>query len=92
MTPWPSAYTFCGGKRLIMVEAVAAADDWVGGAAPGLNAAAVEPGVVLRLDPFTVACGSGAMIIQRVKPEGRKEMLSESYLAGCPMRLGDKLG
>jgi hypothetical protein len=32
------------------------------------------------------------MIIQRVKPEGRKEMLAESYLAGNPMEVGERLG
>ena len=92
MTPWPSAFTFYKGKRLIVVEAVAAAaEDWVDDGERA-GTAAGGPGTVLRLDPLTVACGSGAMIIQRVKPEGRKEMMVDSYLAGNPMDVGERLG
>lgn len=92
MTPWPSAFTFCRGKRLIVAEAVAEASDWVELPPAGLDASAIEPGVVLSLDPLTVACGEGAMVLERVKPEGRKEMHSESFLAGNPLEVGERLG
>ena len=92
MTPWPSAFTFYHGKRLIVVEAVAVSADWVDLPVGGLDVAAAEPGLVLSHDPLTVACGEGAMVLERVKPEGRKEMHSESFLAGHALEVGEKLG
>lgn len=81
MTPWPSAYTFREGRRLIIVEA-SVEDDVSAG----------DAGSVMRLDPLTVACGNGALVIRRLKPEGRKAMSVESYLAGYPLEVGEKLG
>lgn len=82
MTPWPSAYTFHQGRRLIVVEAVVA-----GGDHPG-----VEPGAVVSPDPLVVACGTGTLEIRRLKPEGKKEMTPAAYLAGRPVQTGEVLG
>jgi methionyl-tRNA formyltransferase len=80
MTPWPSAYTYRGGKRLIVAEAAAVED--VGG----------EPGCVVSATPFRVACGDGVLEIARVKPEGGKAMPPGAYLAGHPVVPGEVFG
>ena len=82
MSPWPSAFTFHGGRRLIVEEAVVSA-------LPSDTAAG--PGVVASLDPFVVACAEGALEILRLKPEGKKSMTPAAYLGGHALSAGDKL-
>jgi methionyl-tRNA formyltransferase len=84
MTPWPSAYTFRDGRRLIIVEAIEASGADVD--------ADTHAGNVLRVDPLTVVCGRGGLVIRRLKPEGRQVMSTESYLTGHPLEIGDKFG
>lgn len=81
MTPWPSAYTYVGGKRVIVTEA-----------ALSLGAGAGDPGVVVATQPLVVACGEGAVEIVRIKPEGGKSMTPEAFLAGHPVATGTVLG
>jgi methionyl-tRNA formyltransferase len=82
MSPWPSAYTFAGTKRLIILEA-AAVPAFEGGEAPG---------TVLSLQPFRVACGGGALDIRRLKPEGKQQVSAGAFAAGTSLRAGDVLG
>lgn len=84
MTPWPSAYTFRGGRRLILIGA-SVADD-------GADLAGKQPGAVASLDPLRVVCGSGALEIHRLKPEGKGAMAPAAYLLGHPMEAGEVLG
>ncbi|HEU4364049.1 MAG TPA: methionyl-tRNA formyltransferase, partial [Candidatus Krumholzibacteria bacterium] len=81
MSPWPSAFTTHRGKRLIVEEA-AARDDTRGG----------EPGEVAASDPLVIACGSGALEIRRLRPEGRRAMTPREYAAGHPLAAGDRFG
>ncbi|MDH3198773.1 MAG: methionyl-tRNA formyltransferase, partial [Candidatus Krumholzibacteria bacterium] len=80
MTPWPSAFTFHTGRRVIVVEASPLTD------------AAGEPGRIVSLEPLRVACGEGAVEIHRLKPEGGKVMPPAAYLAGHAARVGDRWG
>lgn len=80
MTPWPSAFTFAGGKRLIVLEAS------VG------NPGGPTPGAILELDPLTVACGEGSLVLHRVKPEGRKSMSAAAFLTGHRFETGNRFG
>jgi methionyl-tRNA formyltransferase len=82
MTPWPSAFTFRRGRRLIIVGA-AVSDEKSKGA---------DPGTVVSLDPLTVACGLGTLEILLLKPEGKKAMTPQAYLAGRPTDIGEVLG
>lgn len=82
MSPWPSAFTFHGGRRLIVEDAVVS---------PRPADTAAGPGVVASLDPFTVACAEGALEIRRLKPEGKKSMTPAAYLVGHALAAGDKL-
>lgn len=81
MSPWPSAYTFVGERRLIIEQAVLARES---------HAAAV-PGSVVSLRPLVVACGDGHIEICRVKPEGKKSMTPEAFLSGHGLEIGDVL-
>jgi methionyl-tRNA formyltransferase len=82
MSPWPSAYTFAGGRRLIVERAVLARG-------PHPDAA---PGTVVSLEPLVVACGSGHLEVLTLKPEGRKTMAPAAFLAGHALSVGDALG
>jgi methionyl-tRNA formyltransferase len=84
MTPWPSAYTVHGGKTLkVLASAVAASAP--SGAAPGEIVSAGKEGVV-------VACGSGALRLVLVQPEGGKAMPSAAWAAGRRLAPGERLG
>ncbi|MBR5375830.1 MAG: methionyl-tRNA formyltransferase [Lachnospiraceae bacterium] len=81
--PWPSAYTTFSGKTLKLWKADVTDNE--GGAAPG---------TVIRVtkDTFTVACGSGALIIRELQLEGKKRMSTRDFLLGNDLKEGDCLG
>jgi methionyl-tRNA formyltransferase len=81
MSPWPSAFTFRGEKRLIVLDA---------SAIPG-NESGKHPGTILCISPLQVACGQGALAIRRLKPEGKQELAADAYAAGAQLRIGDVL-
>ena len=81
MSPWPSAYTTHAGKRLIVEEAIARDD-----------AATVEPGTVVTVDPLVIACGEGTLEIRRLRPEGRRAMTPREYAAGHRLAVGARFG
>jgi len=78
MTPWPSAYSFLNGRRLL-IDAVAVAPQ-------ATNAA---PGTVVSLEPLVVACGEGALDIRMLRPEGRRSMPPRAFRAGNPLEMGE---
>jgi len=69
--PWPGAFTYSSGRMLKIWEAQP-----VSGSG--------RPGEILGTDKdsFTVACGSGAMKILSLQPEGKKRMETSAYLLG----------
>jgi methionyl-tRNA formyltransferase len=82
MSPWPSAYTFHRGRRIIVEEAREAS--------PGAVRAA--PGTVISVEPLLVSCGDGALEIRLLRPEGRRVMTPAEYRAGNAVDPGDVLG
>jgi methionyl-tRNA formyltransferase len=82
MTPWPSAYTFHRGRRIQVDSA---------GARPAASHGA-PPGTVLSADPLVVACGTGALEIHSLRPEGRRAMTPGDYRAGNTLESGDTFG
>jgi methionyl-tRNA formyltransferase len=81
--PWPHAYTFLDGARLILLHAT------VG------PATAASPGSVVRADAagLLVAAGVGtSLLIDRLQPEGRRPMEARAFLAGRPVPGGVVLG
>ena len=75
LRPWPNAFTFLNGNRLVIHRARLS----------GRDAAGTEPGVSIAADSsgITVACGDGRAIdLLQVQPEGRRVMSARDFLAG----------
>ncbi len=80
LKPWPMAYTFLKGRRIIITKAKSA---------PSSRDA--EPGTVLSVDEFIeVKAGEGSLFIERLKPEGKREMHVKEFLAGRNIAPGDR--
>jgi methionyl-tRNA formyltransferase len=80
--PWPHAYTYLDGTRVIVLKTRVLSE---------LSAA--EPGTVVRVDPDSihVAAGhNGSIGIERLQPEGRRPMSAREYLASRPVQPGSR--
>lgn len=78
--PWPHAYTFLGGARLILLKTRVES-------APS----AAEPGTIVdaAVDAFHVATGQGERLaIEQLQPEGRRPMSARDFLAGHRVQPG----
>lgn len=72
--PWPHAYTYLDGARLILLKTRA-----------GIDTTDAPPGTIVEIshDAIHVATGHGERIaIERVQPEGRRAMAAHEFLAG----------
>ena len=76
---WPVAYTVLNGKKLKILRT-----------SPGEKSG--EAGQVICLDPLTVACSQGSLIIHELQLEGKKRMDAKSFLIGHKLNIGDKIG
>ena len=83
MSPWPTAYTSFGDKRLIILAGREHA------ATPGDKE---EPGTIVSTAPLVVAAGEGCVEVTRVKVAGKKEMDTAAFVAGYRVSGGDRLG
>lgn len=80
LQPWPVASAAIDGKRLKVHRSR------VGGFCEA------EPGIVVKLDPFTVSCGGHTSLeLLEIQAEGSKRMPAPAYFRGHPVRLGDSL-
>ncbi len=79
LNPWPVAYFMHGGKKIKVLAA--RLDEQAKG----------RPGEVLCTKPLTVACGSGALTLVQVVPEGSRAMDGAAWAAGRRLRAGDML-
>ncbi len=79
-TPWPSAYTTFRGKRVKILKA----EPVEGSGKPG---EVIEAGREL-----IVATGKGALRVERLRPEGRKEISGEEFVRGYRVKPGDLFG
>lgn len=73
LTPWPGAYTFLDGK-MIKIGHCAAVECNVEG----------EPGqaVLISKESFSIKTKEGALRIDTLKPEGKREMTSSEFMRG----------
>lgn len=75
-TPWPGAYTFPKppAKRQMLKL-------WQAGV---VESATGQPGTVLAADKagIVIACGSGALHVTELQPEGGRRMKAQDFLAG----------
>ena len=82
--PWPHAYSYLGGARLILRRT--RLEDTTTDAAPG-TIVEVSP------DAIHVAAGHGERVaIVEVQPEGRRPMRTADFLAGHRVQPGEVLG
>lgn len=49
-----------------------------------------DRGEIISINPLTVACSEGSVIIEELQLEGKKKMDSKSFLLGHPLKVGDK--
>lgn len=77
-TGWPGSFTELAGKKVIITKAHAVPSN-----NPDLKPGDTE--VIThgkKVIALTVQCGSGYLCIEQLKPEGKKEMTSQSFVAG----------
>jgi methionyl-tRNA formyltransferase len=84
-TPWPGAFTYPPSvpKRLLKLWNATVEEDCSG--PPGEILQAGKAGIL-------VACGQGALRVQELQSEGGRRMSAAQFLAGHPLRAGDRIG
>jgi methionyl-tRNA formyltransferase len=85
LRPWPMAYSFLEGHRLVVHEARVSER----GAHDG------PPATCIAADPagITITCGDSSSIdVLQLQPEGRRVMSAREYLAGHPIPEGARFG
>ncbi len=82
-SPWPGTHTTRAGSRLLITRARVLEEE--NQTSPGSIVWAGTEGI-------QVACGSGTLHILAVKPEGKREMRAEEFLAGHKIETGEILG
>ncbi len=94
LNPWPRAYTFHDGRRLLLLDALpltpdearVAATPWLA----GRSGASLEPGTVVGSagDDLLVATADGWLRVREVQPEGRRAASGAAFLRGTPGLIG----
>jgi methionyl-tRNA formyltransferase len=82
--PWPHAYTYLGGHRVILLKT--RVED---------EPASEPPGTIIAVtrDAIHVATGhEWRLAIEGLQPEGRRPMTAREFLAGHPVQPGARLG
>ncbi|HEV2707050.1 MAG TPA: methionyl-tRNA formyltransferase [Pyrinomonadaceae bacterium] len=82
--PWPNAYTFHAGRRLLIWRAANVEREHQEREATVLEA---------HGDALVVACGDAtALALLEVQPEGKRRMSARDFLNGAHVRSGERLG
>jgi methionyl-tRNA formyltransferase len=81
--PWPHAYTFLKGARIILLRSAVRAREE--------HASATSPGTILAVssEAVHVATGDGELAITEVQPEGRRAMRVHDFLLGHRLAAGE---
>ena len=77
--PWPHAYSYLDGSRVILLKTRVA-----GGPAAGVPGEVVD----VSRDAISVATGNGVLAIEELQPEGKRPMQTRDFLAGRPVQPG----
>jgi methionyl-tRNA formyltransferase len=83
LSPWPGAYSFLHGKRLILHRVNLDFSETIG-----------TPGTIISLDKgrIQVQTVQGILSLLEIQMEGHRRMLSEELLRGFSLKVGDRLG
>ena len=85
--PWPDAYTFYHGHRLILWKASVEASP------PGDEGRQDGEVIVAHGDDLLVKCGEGtALRLLEVQPEAKRRMSVRDFLNGTHLKIGDRFG
>jgi methionyl-tRNA formyltransferase len=81
MQPWPMAYSYLGGKRLIVFRSSSSAEP-----------VSAQPGTIVtaRGDELRVATGEGTLLVSELQAEGRRPMTTREFLAGHRIAPGER--
>ena len=81
MQPWPMAYSYLAGRRLIVLRS-----------SPSADAVAEPPGTVVtaRGDELRVATGEGTLLVSELQAEGKRPMTTREFLAGHRIAPGEQ--
>lgn len=82
LDPWPTGYCFFNGKRLRLFKPEVVYLD-----------PTTEPGTVIQADEagLVIACGTNALKINEIQPEGKKRMKTIDWLRGANLAVGTSL-
>ena len=80
LIPWPCAHTFFEEKTLKIWKAE-----------PVELSEKAKPGEIVNTKELAVACGSGGLKIKELQLEGKRRLLSEEFLNGHKVTVGDIL-
>lgn len=82
VTPWPGALTMWRGRPLKLITVSV----WTG------ETPTAAPGAIAQVlpDAVIVAAGQGALAVTEVQPADGKRMAMRAFLAGHPLRLGER--
>jgi methionyl-tRNA formyltransferase len=82
--PWPVAESMLNNVAIKFIKAKAVLDK---GASRGLDI-----GVIVDIDKkggsFTIQTGNGLLLVEKVKPSGKKELSVIDFLNGYPLKIG----
>jgi len=84
-TPWPGAWCMWSGRRLRVERVAVVQNDLKHGG---------EPGEVVEIDRRwgpVICTGAGYLVIEQLRPEGRRSMTGAEFLRGAHMQVGDRL-
>jgi methionyl-tRNA formyltransferase len=81
--PWPHAYTFWNGRRLILLRSL-----------PSSGTTHAQAGTVIAAhsEELRVAAGDGHVQILELQAEGKRPMTARDFLAGHRIEPGDRFG
>jgi methionyl-tRNA formyltransferase len=83
--PWPHAYTFLEGSRLILLRSLVPSEP-----SSGMSGMPGVPGTVAvaQGDQLRITTGSGALDIIQIQAEGKRPMTAREFLAGHRLQPG----
>jgi len=83
--PWPGATTSWNGQPLKV---------WAASVHPDASNTSGVPGTVVSShgETITVATGQGTLALKTLQPAGRRRMSVKQFLAGHPVRVGERFG
>lgn len=84
MRPWPAAYSYVNGERLILLRSTV--DE--------TSSPVGEPGTIMaaRGEILRIATGAGTLLVRELQSEGKRPMGTREFLAGRRLTPGDRLG